>query len=232
MAEPTDLDVRAPGPAAADPRAAGYARTAGGMAIVFAALLVAALVLVHRSPPLGVSDAGYAAFYGDGGRTVLVTVGLYLVPFAGIAFLWHLTTVRLLLRTSPAPLPAIPLGLQAVAGALFVGLLFAGAAAAGAVALLADLTDGPLPDAGTGRALTGVGYTLVFVYGTRMAGMYAITTTTLLRRAGLLPRWFAAASYLMAAFLLVATTFDPAVLLVFPGWVALAGALVLVRARR
>ncbi len=35
-----------------------------------------------------------------------------------------------------------------------------------------------------GRSLTGVGYALVFVYAVRMAGMYAITTTTLLLHAG------------------------------------------------
>jgi hypothetical protein len=204
----------------------------GLLGVAFAVLFAVALVLVHRSPALGVSDADYATFYRDGGRTILVTVGLYLVPFAGIAFLWHVTTVRLLVRTlTPAP-SAIPFGLQVVSGVLFVGLLFAGAASAGAVALLQDLNDGPLPAADVGRALSGVGYALVFVYATRMAGMYTITTTTLLRNAGLLPRWFALLSYLMAAAMLVATTFNPAVLLVFPGWVALAGLIVLVRTGR
>jgi hypothetical protein len=202
------------------------------LGIVFAVLLTAGLVLVHRSPPLGASDADYTAFYRDGGQTILVTVGLYLVPFGGIAFLWHLTTVRLLVRAlTPAP-SAVPFGLQAAAGGLFVGLLFAGAAAAGAVALLQDLNDGPLPSADVGRSLAGVGYALVFVYATRMAGMYAMTTTTLLLHAGVLPRWFALLSYLMAAVMLVATTFNPAVLLVFPGWVALAGLILLARAGR
>ena len=164
--------------------------------------------------------------------TVLVTVGLYLVPFAGIAFLWHMTTVRLLVRAlTPAP-SAIPYGLQSVSGGLFVALLFAGSAAAGAVALLQDLGDGPVPGPDVGRSLTGVGYALVFVYAVRMAGMYAITTTTLLLHAGLLPRWVALLSYLMAAAMLVSATFHPALLLVFPGWVALAGLIVLVRTGR
>ena len=82
-----------------------------------------------------------------------------------------------------------------------------------------------------GRSLTGVGYALVFVYAVRMAGMYAITTTTLLLHAGLLPRWVALLSYLMAAVMLVSTTLHPALLLVFPGWVALAGLIVLVSHR-
>ncbi|HVH21915.1 MAG TPA: hypothetical protein VNA11_05630 [Pseudonocardia sp.] len=224
-------DTRAPD---TDPGAAvvGYARLTGLLGIVFAVLLTIGLVLIHRSPALDVSESDYTVFYRDGGQTIVVTVGLYLVPFAGIAFLWHLTTVRLLVRAlTPAP-SVIPFALQAVAGALFVGLLFAGTAAAGAVALLQDLNDGPLPDVNVGRALAGVGYAMVFVYATRMAGMYAITTTTLLLHAGLLPRWVALLSYLMATVMLVATTFNPAVVLVFPGWVALTGLIVLMRTGR
>jgi hypothetical protein len=219
-------------PPVARPAAAQYARLTSVSGVVFAVLLVAGLVLVHRSPAMGVSDSGYAAFYRDGGKTVLVSVGLYLVPFAGIAFLWHMTTVRLLVTSSTPSPSAVPFGLQALSGALFVGLLFAGTGAAGAVALVQDLTDGPLPAADVGRSLTGLGYALVFVYATRAAGMYAITTSTLLRNAGLIPRWAALLSYLMATVMLVATTFNPTVLLVFPGWVALVAAIVVVRTGR
>jgi len=233
MAELPDTGVRPhEGPPVARPLAAQYARMAGVSGAVFAVLLVAGLVLVHRSPAMGVSDSGYAAFYNDGGKTVLVSLGLYVVPFAGIAFLWHMTTMRLLVRSvTPSP-SAVPFGLQTLSGVLFVGLLFAGTGAAGAVALVQDLTDDPLPAADVGRSLTGLGYALVFVYGTRAAGMYAISTSTLLRNAGLLPRWAAVLSYLMATVMLVATTFNPAVLLVFPGWVALVAAIVLVRTGR
>jgi hypothetical protein len=219
-------------PPVARPAAAQYARLTSVSGVVFAVLLVAGLVLVHRSPAMGVSDSAYAAFYRDGGKTVLVSVGLYLVPFAGIAFLWHMTTVRLLVTSSTPSPSAVPFGLQALSGALFVGLLFAGTGAAGAVALVQDLTDGPLPAADVGRSLTGLGYALVFVYATRAAGMYAITTSTLLRNAGLIPRWAALLSYLMASVMLVATTFNPTVLLVFPGWVALVAAIVVVRTGR
>ena len=239
MPEPQpDTGVRTPDATSAAPpdatpdNPAGYARLTGVLGIVFALLLTAGLVLVHRTPALGATDADYTTFYRNGGQTILVTVGLYLVPFAGIAFLWHLTTVRLLVRAlTPAP-SAIPFTLQALSGTLFVALLFAGTASAGAVALLQDLGDGPLPGADVGRALAGVGYAVVFVYATRMAGMYVITTTTLLSRAGLLPRWAALLSYLVATVMLVATTLNPAVVLVFPGWVVLVGLIVLMRTGR
>ena len=61
---------------------------------------------------------------------------------------------------------------------------------------------------------------MVFVYGVRAAAMFLLTTTTLARHRGLIPAWFSVLSYLAGAFLLVSTTFHPAVLLVFPVWVA------------
>ena len=190
-----------------------------------------ALVFVHSAPNLKASDADFAAFYA-GNSTVLVTVGLYLVPFAGIAFLWHMNTVRLLIRTRTPEPSAIPDGLQLMAGILFVALLFAGTARPAAVALLKDLTGAPLPSMDVARGLLAVGYSMVFVYSVRGAGMYALTTTTLLANAGIMPRWLAVVGYLLAAFLLVSTTMNPVVMLLLPAWAVLVGLVILIRTRQ
>jgi hypothetical protein len=78
----------------------GTARMAGWSGIVFSALLVAGLVLVNRIPKLGDSDAVYNAFYGGSGVDTLTVLGLYIVPFAGIACLWHMIATRTLLRSA------------------------------------------------------------------------------------------------------------------------------------
>lgn len=148
---------------------------------------------------------------------MLVTVGLYLVPFAGIAFLYFVMAFRALLDR-PADLTQ---GLQLASGAAFVRMLFAGTAAAGAVALMLNSANVAAPPVSVDRVLSSIGYGLVFVYGVRVAGMFTIITTTLARKAGLIPRWLAVLSYLMAAFLLVTTTTQPATLLVYPAWVLL-----------
>jgi hypothetical protein len=208
-----------------------FARLSSVTGLIFAVLLAIALVLVHSAPTLQASDAELAAFYASN-NTTLVTVGLYLVPFAGIAFLWHLNTVRLLIRTrTPAP-SAISDGLQLMAGILFVALLFAGTAAAGGVALLKDLGRGPLPTMDVARGLLVLGYSLVFVYAVRGAGMYALSTTTLLANAKLLPKPLAVLGYLLAAFLLISTTTHPVVLMLLPAWAVLVSVVVLVRTRR
>jgi hypothetical protein len=199
--------------------------------ILFAGLFVVAIVFVHSTPTLSASDAEITAYYASG-STLLVTVGLYLIPFAGIAFLWHAHCTRLLIESrTPSP-SAIPYGLQLVSGVLFVVLLFAGTASAGAVALLKDLTTAPLPSADFVRGMLAVGYGMVFVYALRGAGMYALTTTTLLRNTKIMPTWLAVLSYLLAAFLLLSTVMHPAAMLVFPSWIVIMSVVVFIRAGR
>jgi hypothetical protein len=206
---------------------AGGAGKAVFSGVAFSVLFTLGLVLINQIPRLGSPDSTYTAFYATGSGGVLVTVGLYLVPFAGIAFLWFMMAFRALLDR-PADLTQ---GLQLASGVVFICMLFAGSAAAGAVALMLHFTSVPAPPVSTDRVLTSIGYGLVFVYGVRVAGMFTITTTTLARRVGLIPRWLAVLSYLMAAFLLVTTTTQPATLLVYPAWVLLMSVVMLRSAR-
>lgn len=209
----------------------GTARLAAISGIVFAVLFVAALVLLHRAPNLSAPDGAYSAFYAGGGDMVFVAVGLYLVPLAGIAFLWHMTAMRALLDTlTPAP-STMAHGLNLLSGVLFVAMVFAGTAAAGAVALAVYLGQAPVADPGVARTLTAVGYGLVFVFAVRAGGMFAITTTTLLRAGGVVSRPVAWIGYLLAAFLLLTATTNPAAALVFPAWVLLISGSLLVHAR-
>jgi hypothetical protein len=213
------------------PGTSSAARIAAISGLVFAVLFVAALVFVHRAPTLGDPDTTYAAFYANGGDQLFVAVGLYLVPFAGIAFLWHMTAMRDVLNTlTPTP-SAMAHGLNLLAGILFVTLLFAGTAAVGATAFGVYFGHAPVEDPATARALTAVGYGLVFVFAVRGAGMFALTTTTLLRNAGVLPKIPAVVAYLLAVFLLLAVTNNPIAVLVFPAWVVLISIFLLRHAR-
>jgi hypothetical protein len=217
-------------PSGPDPRALRYARAAGASGLLFAVLFGLAFVLVRQAPGLDGSDATYTAFYSAGAGGAVVSLGLYVVPFAGIACLWHMTATRTLLQVlRPRSWAEIPHWLQLASGVLFVAMLFIGTAAVGAVALQTAYSSAPLPSPDVARALTAVGYTVVFVYGVRAAGMYMIATTGLVRSAGLLNRAAAVLSYLAATFLLVSTTFHPAILLVFPAWVLLLSITLLVR---
>ena len=210
--------------------AASQAGLAAVSGLVFAALTGAAMLLVHRIPGLAAPDDEYRAFYSSGDRGSLVILGLYIVPFAGIACIWHMIATRTMLQVlRPSSWSQVQHWLNLASGVLFVCLMFAGSAAVGAVALLTRFSGAPLPGPDVARALSAVGYAMVFVYGVRAAAMYMITTTGLARSAGVLPTSLAVVSYLAAAFLLLSTTFHPAILLVFPGWVVLVSVLLLIR---
>jgi hypothetical protein len=198
---------------------------------VFAALFLIGLVLVQRGPKLRDPDPVYQEFYAGGGDA-LATVGLYVVPFAGIALLWHLSATRAMFRVVPGEISPVQAWLQVAAGLVLLCMMFVGSAAVGAVALLSTFDVTPLPAPEVARALAAVGYGLMFVFGVRVAGMYMITTISMARAVSLLPGWLALIGYLAAAFLLVSTTFHPAVLLVFPAWVVVASVVLLLRVGR
>jgi hypothetical protein len=224
-----------PGAEAATDARWRQARALGRMSalsgIVFAALFVVAMLLLQRAPKLGDPDSVYQAFYVEGGEA-LATLGLHVVPFAGIALLWNLSATRAMFQAVPQQFSPVQAWLQMAAGLLFLCMMFVGSAAVGAVALLGVFEVTPLPAPEVARALAAVGYGLMFVFGVRMAGMYMITTIGMAGAAGLLPRWLALIGYLAAAFLLVSTTYHPVVLLVFPAWVVVVSVVLLLRAGR
>ncbi len=207
-----------------------HARKAGWYGVVFAVLLVVGVLLVATTPGLEASDADYTAFYRGGGAATLSVVGLYIVPFAGIACLWHMVGTRTLLQVRrPGSWTQTRHWLHLAACVTFVCMLFVSTACVGAIALLTKFSDAPLPGPDVARALNSVGYTLLFVYGVRAAGLYMLTTTGLASAAGVLPRPLVILSYVVAALLLVSTTFHPAVLLAFPAWVLMVSIVLLVR---
>ena len=65
------------------------------------------------------------------------------------------------------------------------------------------------------------------VYALRMAGVFMISLGTIWLRTGLMPRWLAVVTYLLALALLLVTTVSLWVTLVFPAWVLLVSVLIL-----
>src|SRR4051812_23441183 len=191
------------------------------MGVLFSGLFVAALVVVNGAPHLDATDNTFAAFYDGAGDTLLSAVGLYLVPLAGITLLLFVVALRSPLDAPHPPPPPPARGFDLPSGLFFVALLWAGTAALAAPFFATSIGHAPALEPATARALSALGYGLVFVFAVRGAGMYALTSTTLLRAAGVLPKGAAVVAYLLAAYLLLTATYHPASLLVFPAWVLL-----------
>ena len=194
--------------AISSPRAAAVA------GIVFAVLLTVALALVRSATPSDPKSAG--DWLADSSRRKAVLVGLNLLPFAAIAFLWFIGVVRDRIGEGEDRLFAtVFLG----SGLLFVAMMLSAGAVAGGLLFTAD--DPGI--AASQPAIWAFGHritnTVMNVYAMRMAAVFVTTTTTLAIRLRLIPRWLAVFGYLVAAALLLTVGIIPWLELLFPAWV-------------
>jgi hypothetical protein len=198
-------------------------RAAGVAGILFAVFFIGSVALTL--PPSDRSVASLRAWYSGGVGSKLVLVGLYGIPFAGVAFLWFIGVVRDRIGEREDRLFAtVFLG----SGVLFVGLLFAAAAAGTGLVLRADAlgtTEPPSP--ATLQTLAALWYALMYVYAARAAGVFMIVTSTITLRTGSIPRWVSIVGYLIAALLLFSISYFQLIVMLFPLWVALVSLFIL-----
>jgi hypothetical protein len=204
-ADPVPLATRS---ALRTPRAAAFA------GIVFSVLLIAALVLLRVSVPANSAVAG--GWLTDSGKRAAVAIGLNLIPFAGIAFLWFIGVIRDRIgQHEDRFFATVFLG----SGLLFVAMLFVAASIAGG--LIAIAAARPAASAGVGTLALGRNVTslLLNVYSMRMAAVFTLTTVTIGRRTRIVPSWLGIAGLATALVLLAGVGISPWVELLFPAWI-------------
>jgi hypothetical protein len=197
---------------------------------VYSVLFLVSYWLVSGQPGPHASDAEVLAFYATEAPRRLVLVGLYLMPFAGIAFVWFIVALRMWISGSSRREDILLSNIQLVSGILFVGLFFAGGAAAAASAASVEFLDAPV-DAVVARQLPALSNALVFVFAMRMAAMFVFATSNIGRTTGALPGWFVLLGFVVGLFLLLSATFSQLLVLVFPVWTLVLSVLLMMRAR-
>jgi hypothetical protein len=204
------------------PRAAGLA------GIAFAALFVSAFLLLRSHPGPGSTPAEIADWYLRKDTGNIALVGLYLVPFSGIAFLWFIAALRDLIGAwEDQFFSTVFFG----SGVLFVALVFASAASAGALLAAIKYQGAPVPGADVVVLARALGYALLYVYATRAAAVFVIVTSTIGLRVGVLPRWLAIGGYLIALVLLFVVDYVEPIVLLIPAWVVLVSVAILMAQR-
>jgi hypothetical protein len=187
-------------------------RAAAVAGIAFSVLLITSLVLLRVSVPDNPAVAG--GWLTDSGKRTAVAIGLNLIPFAGIAFLWFIGVIRDRIGAHEDRFFAtVFLG----SGLLFVGMLFVAAAVAGG--LIAGISSSGSPGAGTLALSRNVTSLLLNVYAMRMAAVFTLTTVTIARRTQIVSRWLTVAGIATALVLLVGVGISPWVELLFPAWI-------------
>ena len=197
------------------PRAASIA------GILFAVLFTTSLILIRLSFPTGAtaSDAWPEM------ETSLLKPALGLMPFAGIAFLWFVGVVRDRLGAFEDQFfSTVFFG----SGLLFLAMIFAASAIAGGIA--AGYSTNPAGFSTSevyqfGRTILSQFFT---IYALRMAGVFVISLGTIWLRTGLMPRWLSFITYVFALILILSTSLNLWMVLVFPGWVLIISLYILI----
>jgi hypothetical protein len=197
------------------PRAAAIA------GIVFSLLLMTSMMLVRTSiPPDPLAGVAEVANYSK-----RIGIALDLLPFAGICFLWFVGVLRDRLGQLEDRFFATVFFGSAL---LFLATIFIVGAVAGAIVKL--LYTGPE------NVLRSGGYTLgrIEIYQTmhyyviKMAGVFMVSTSTISLRTRIVPRWMAVLGFGLALAMLVSFGQFQWILLVFPLWVFLISAYILI----
>jgi len=146
-----------------------------------------------------------------------ISFALNLLPFAGIAFLWFIAVVRNRLgELEDHFFATVFLG----SGLLYIAMIFTSAALAGG--LIRVLINAPeiLAQPGAYALARAEIFQTMNVYGIKMAGVL-ISTSTILLRTSIVPRWIAFLGYGLGALLLLSIGIIRWIPLVFPIWVLL-----------
>jgi hypothetical protein len=189
-------------------------RAAAVAGILFSVLLIASYVLVWVSipPTLEAQELDVIS------HSKTISTALNLLPFAGIAFLWFIAVVRNRLGALEDRFFAtVFLG----SGLLYIAMIFTSAALAGGLIRVLLNTPQILTQPGAyalGRAQI---FQTMNVYGIKMAGVFMFSTSTILLRTSIVPRWIAFLGYALGALLLLSIGVVRWIPLVFPIWVLL-----------
>jgi hypothetical protein len=203
------------------PRAAAFA------GIIFAALMIASLGIVRMTLPDNPASPGIWLTHSNGRNAV--RLALNLVPFVGVAFLWFMGVLRHRLGALEDQFFAtVFLG----SGLLFVGTLFASAAAAGALLQVTPTVDIQQTDDKIYYFVQHLSYTFLNVFAIKMAGVFMFSTCTIALRTGLFPRWVAFSGFLCGLVLVVVISNWLWIALLFPFWILLVSAQILIADRK
>jgi hypothetical protein len=188
-------------------------RAAAVVGILFSLLFSTSLVLLRIAIP---EDPAAGMDWIQAGASQ-IALALKLMPFAGIAFIWFIGVMRDRMgEYEDRFFSAVFYG----SGLLFLGMVFVSTAIAGGILATARfIEDATLQSQALyfGRAVM---FQISNVYALRMAGVFMISLGTIWWRTGLMPRWLALITYLLAVTLLLVISHSLWITLIFPAWVA------------
>ena len=147
-----------------------------------------------------------------------ISLALYLLPFAGIAFLWFMGVIRDRLgEYEDRFFATVFLG----SGLLFVGMIFTGAAEVAGIITVLGHEPAALIQSGSYYLGRAEAYQTMNICAAKMAGVFMMATCTITLQTRTLPRWLTLLGYALALVLLLSIGRIEWFFLLFPLWVLL-----------
>jgi len=180
--------------------------------IVFSVLLLTAFWLLRSFVPSDPLDSG-EWLKAD---TSAILVGLNLIPFAGIAFLWFMGVLRDRFGVHEDRFFAtVFFG----SGLLCLALLFFGTATAGAIIMAAADRPEALINSEAFRVARILTYAIINIYLVKMEVVFVVSLSTIAMYTRIAPRSLAVLGYASSLVLLIGTAFSAWSFVAFPLWV-------------
>jgi hypothetical protein len=189
--------------------------------IVFSGLFIAAFSLLRIFVPSDPFESG--EWLRANSNTVIFALNL--IPFAGIAFLWFVGALRDRLGDlEDRFFSTVFLG----SSLLFLATLFTSAAAIGAIILAFAADSSNLVNSASFHFARTLAYNVANIYMVKMAGVFMISTSTVVVYTEIAPRWVAFLGFALALLLLFGSAYFPWIFVAFPFWVFLISGCLLV----
>jgi len=210
--EHSDLD-------AGDQRLGQKARSLEAAAIaglVYAVLAIVGLSLLSQFPDLDQTEQEITAWFDDPAHQSSLIIGLNLVAVSSVAFLWFVAVIRRRLGDlEDRFFGTVFFGSSIV----YVALWLVGAAALAAPAVTTTVLASSSVSEESASLAAGIGAGLVLVVAPRMQAVFVITTSTVILRSAILPRWLAIVGFVAGAGMFVFPLVYRPLGLAFPVWV-------------
>lgn len=197
--------------------------------VAYAVLAFIALTLLTRQPSLSLSSEEIAAWYEDAANRAPVVIGLNLAAISSVAFLWFIAVIRRRVGDKEDRFfGTVFLGSAIV----YVGMWLVAATLLAAAAVAPELFAGSAVDKASHTLMAGTAGGLLLVAGPRIQAVFVLTTSTLILRSGVMPKWLAYLGYIIGLALFITPLIIQPLGVGFPAWVFVVSVTILFSRRR
>lgn len=184
--------------------------------MVYAVLALIALRLFDRVPRLSLEEDQLTAWYDDPDNRSGLLLGLNLAAISSIAFLWFVAVIRRRIGDREDRFFSTVFFGSAVA---YVATWLIAAAMVASPAVAVALLDAATVSPATATLANGQAAAVLLVVAPRLQAVFVFTSTAIILRTGVLPRWFAMIGYLVGITLLVVPVVSRPIGVAFPIWI-------------